>query len=58
MFFYNDTLVSGIQLILTMGQSQSTGANKDEKDDRRADYYELLGVGRDASDEEYYSIHS
>ena len=41
-----------------MGQSQSTGANKDEKDDRRADYYELLGVGRDASDEEYYSIHS
>ncbi|OKL62832.1 hypothetical protein UA08_02109 [Talaromyces atroroseus] len=37
-----------------MGQSQSTGANKDDAggDDRRADYYELLGVERDASDED------
>jgi hypothetical protein len=41
-----------------MGQGQSTGTNKDgaggeggEDGDRR-DYYELLGVERDASDEE------
>ncbi|KAF3397153.1 DnaJ subfamily C member 21 [Talaromyces pinophilus] len=38
-----------------MGQSQSTGANKDDTDqeaERRIDYYELLGVERDATDDE------
>lgn len=38
-----------------MGQSQSTGANKDDAGqdaERRVDYYELLGVERDATDDE------
>jgi DnaJ family protein A protein 5 len=38
-----------------MGQSQSTGTNKDgagQEVERRVDYYELLGVERDATDDE------
>jgi DnaJ family protein A protein 5 len=44
-----------------MGQSQSTGSNKDDagqEAERRVDYYELLGLERDATDDEYVAhIH-
>lgn len=38
-----------------MGQSQSTGADQTtngQDEERRVDYYELLGVERDATEEE------
>lgn len=37
-----------------MGQGQSTGSNKDDsgQETDRVDYYELLGVERDASEDE------
>lgn len=44
-----------------MGQSQSTGANKDDagqEAEHRADYYELLGVERDATDDELAVSHN
>lgn len=44
-----------------MGQSQSTGSNTDDAGQEakhRADYYELLGVERDATDDELVVSHT